>query len=173
MRKLSVAFIALLFVAAIYTPAIAITPAASPYEADVGAEFNPVVSLMDVHRGTAWKTYDRYEFSTFDGLKDVYQAGEPIVFYVEGKSGLLDVNEGNGFSVIATLIEVSRNHGNRAEVRYDQDIHAWQIRLTAPKDITKEYKLVVNLFCKTNESPCSTTYGFETQVDKIIPIQFR
>jgi hypothetical protein len=62
---------------------------------------------------------------------------------------------------------------SQAKVQFDDDRRSWQINLNAPKDISQEYKLVVNLFCKTKESPCAKTYGFETQVDKIIPIQVR
>lgn len=173
MRKLFIAFITMLLAATIYSPASAIPPA--PRDNNTNTDYSPVVTIFDLSSRIRWKTYERYEISNIYGLENVYKANEPIIFYVQGNSGKLDVDETNGFSVVATMMEMSRNLVNPGRVTYDSERRAWEVEFMAPKDITitKEYKIIVNLFCKTETSPCAITYGFKTQVDHIIPLYFQ
>lgn len=171
MGKLSIAFLAILFTAAIYTPATA--DSMPPGVISASPDFNPIVTHMDVREYKGWKTLERYNFSYIDGFYDIYNPEESIYISVQGKSDKLEVDEANGFSVFATMMDLSKNTGKRAKVKYDANKHTWKIILTAPKDNTGEYKIVVNLFCKKNDSPCAETYGFGTQIDKTLPLQVR
>lgn len=171
MRKSSVTFFALLFVVVIYTSAIADSTTPEAPAADVDKFYTPLVNLRNTCKDKGWKTSDRYDFAKIDGFQETYNAEEQITFYLEGKSGKLDVEEANGFSVFVATYDLSRNVWKSADIEYDHDRRAWQVKLTAPKDITKGYKIVLNLFCKKNDSPCATTYGFGTQVDKILTLQ--
>lgn len=175
MRKLSTAFIAFLFVAAIYSTATAdsTVPSGPSARAGVSSDYNPIVTHMEVREYKGWKNSERYDFSYIDGFQEIYNPGEQIIFSVEGKSDKLYVEKSSGFDVTATIFDLSRNIGKRAEVKYDPSRRTWKVKLIAPKESGKEYKIVLNLFCKKNDSQCATTYGFGTQIDKSLPLQVR
>ena len=153
-------------------PSTDLTPVVSTPES-LNTDYRPTVVLRNSVEYSGWKTAERYEILINEGLQNAYYAGEQIIFFVSGKSYSLAVDKLKGFNVIATFFDVSRNVGKRAVVEYDTGKNAWMIKLIAPADITKEYKLVVNLFCEKDNSPCSDMFGFGTQIDKIIPIQIR
>lgn len=139
----------------------------SPYD------FDPVVTLKEKHKfkDTGWISNDRYEISRVEGLNNNYVPGEQIAFEVTGWSSILEVNDINGFNVMATLFELPANRVNRGKTTYNPDTHVWQSKFTVPLDSTKEYKILINLFCEKMNSPCTNTFGERTQVDKIFPIQ--
>ena len=139
----------------------------------VNEDYNPIVTLLPPIEHKGWKTTAHYEFSGFDGLQDSYNANEQITFTIAGSSSNLAVEKPNGFNVVVTIFDPSKNVGRRAAVSYDPDKHAWLARLAAPTDSTTEYKLVVNLFCEKKDSPCADTYGLGTQIDKIITLHVR
>lgn len=169
-------FITLLLVALMFSAASASSlrpsvPANPVTSADIEKEYIPRVTLKNTRENKSWKNYERYEISKIDEFQGVYNPGDQVVFFVEGRSSRLDVDEANGFKVFATMIEILGNVVSRVEIQYDNERHAWQANLTAPKDKNKEYKIVINLFCKTKDSPCATSYGDGTQVDKILSLQ--
>lgn len=178
MKTQFVITVVLLFLVAIHSPATADTtlpepPAAIAAVPAGGIDYKPIIIPWDLRNDKVWITSDRYEISKINGVQDVYNVEERIVLFVEGKSGQLEVDEANGFSLVATKFDLSRNVGTREEVNFDAESHSWVVRLLAPKDVTKEYKIKLSLFCKKSESACATTYGFGTQVDKTIPLQLR
>jgi len=118
-----------------------------------------------------WRGSERYDFENIDGLQSSYSRGEPIVFDVSGLSDSLAVEPDNGFDVVATIFELPKNIVNRAKITYFPDKRAWQARFSIPLDNTKEHKILVNLACVKRGSLCASTFGFGTQVDKIIPVQ--
>jgi len=140
---------------------------ATPYD------FDPVVTLNENYKfkDRDWKTSDRYEISRVEGLNSTYVPGEKIAFEVTGWSSTLEVNDINGFNVMATLFELPVNRVNRAKTTYNPLTRVWQSKFSVPLDSTKEYKILINLFCEKKNSPCTNTFGERTQVDKIFPIQ--
>jgi hypothetical protein len=145
--------IALLFVATVYTPATA-------------------GSIARQYPG--WKTPQHFEISSVIGYQEVYNADEPIVFYVEGKSDKIDLEQSTGFYMQARIDEFPRTRPvSFAKVQYDPDKRAWQINLTAPKDNTKTYEIQLHLYCGFDDSLCATTYGRAAQVEKILPLKIR
>lgn len=168
-------FLLLLFVAINYTSAVAdSTPSKGPFISAGGlSNYTPVITHSVVLDHKGWKTLDRYEYSYIDGYQETYNPEEAIAFYVEGKSDKLYVDEANGFSVFATMFNLSDKIGKRVKVKYDSHRHSWNVKLTAPKDSDKDYKIVLNLFCKKKDSPCAETYGFDTQVDKTLVLKVR
>ncbi len=173
MKKLSTTFFALLFVAAIYSSANA---ASTVPMVDATAQVPPpplaVPATID-NRPQGWNSSERFEISDVYGLQEAYNAEEPIVFYVEGKSDKLNVEKENGFYVAASLDIPSENTTIIGNVAYDSVRHAWQVNLTAPKDNTKQYEISVHLLCGVNDSPCATSYGAGAKIDKILPLQIR
>jgi len=85
----------------------------------------------------------------------------------------LNVEKENGFYVAASLNIPSDNTVIIADVEYEPVKRAWQVKLTAPNDNTKKYEISVHLLCGRTESPCATSYGAGTRIDKIIPLQIR
>jgi hypothetical protein len=168
-------FFTLLFVAAVYSSAIADSaPAVGPSATmGVSSDYSPVVTHAFVREHKGWKTIDRYEYAYVDGYQETYNPEEAIAFSVEGKSDKLTVNETNGFSIFATMFNLTDRIGKRVKVKYDSHRNIWNMKLTAPKDSDKEYKIVINLFCKKYDSPCTETYGFGTQIDKTLPLKVR
>ena len=83
----------------------------------------------------------------------------------------MDVEQANGFYVIAALIDRSENVADIAAVEYDLKIRAWQVKLTAPRDHTKQYEISVSLVCGGKESPCTIIYGNESMANKVFPVQ--
>ena len=150
------------------TPPISSAPNASVNDS---TRYNPIVTLDDTYRFMGWKTSERYEFADIDGLQESYNAEEPIIFYVSGRSNSLTVDEKNGFNVVATIYELPTNTVNRAKVVYDPDRRAWRAKFSIPRDKAKEYKILLNLFCDKNDGLCANTYGAGTQINKIIPVQ--
>ena len=138
------------------------------------ADYIPVISLIPslVHNN-GWKTTERYDFSDIAGLQDSYSVNEQIVFSFAGSSSSLAVEKTNGFNVVVTLFDPSRNLGRRAFASYDLEKKHWLAKLAVPEDATTEYKLVLNLFCEKSASPCADIFGFGTQIDKIIPVIVR
>jgi len=122
-------------------------------------------------RSGKWLTSESYEIARIDGFQDTYAAGEKIEFYVEGKSDRLDVTEDNGFAVLAMKFDVSKSTGYRQDVEYDKEKKAWLVSMTAPKEPRWEYKILVHLYCEAQESPCALTYGFGSQVTKVLYLQ--
>lgn len=174
MNKLSIAYTTLLLLITTFTSAFADNQASTLPATNASDTYfspNPVLALFNYHNDAAWLSSDRYEFTKIDGLQETYKTGEPIVFYVEGQSEKLDVNIANGFYVLAAHFDKARRYGLYGTVTYDHDKRAWEVRITAPKDATKEYKLVLNLYCRKKDSPCATTYGFGTQVDRVYPLK--
>lgn len=140
---------------------------ANPYD------FDPVVTLNKNYKfkDRDWKTSDRYEISRVEGLNSTYVPGEKIAFEVAGWSSILEVNYENGFNVMATLFELPTNSVNRAKTTYNPSTRVWESKFSVPLDNTKEYKILINLYCEKRNSPCTNTFGERTQVDKIFPIQ--
>lgn len=136
-------------------------------------DYDPVVTLNENYKfkDRDWKTSDRYEISRVEGLNATYVLGEQIDFEVSGWSSTLEVNDINGFNVMATLFELPVNRVNRAKTTYNPVTRVWQSKFSVPLDSTKEYKILINLFCEKKNSPCTNTFGERTQVDKIFPIQ--
>lgn len=121
-----------------------------------------------------WKSSDRYELSYIDGFQEIYNAQEPIVINVEGKSDKMDVDLANGFYVSAIIYEASRRTMEKQVLgEYDSSRRVWQVKIDAPTDNNKRYELYVALFCSKTNSPCATAYGEGTQVDKVLPLQVR
>jgi len=149
MKKL---LIALLLVATSYIPAIAVTTA---------------------REYPGWKTSERFEISKIEGYQEVYSAQEPIVFYLEGKSDKMDVEQANGFYVSATLYDVPRTGIQNAVVKYDPARRAWLVKLKAPTDSTKAYEIQVHLYCGKEGSACTGTYGLSAQKEIILPLSVR
>lgn len=132
-----------------------------------GNDYKPIITFMNVGVYKGWKSSDRFDFSYVDGVQEIYNPEEQILISVEGKSDKLFVEQGNGFDVAATIIDLSRKVGKCADVKYDSNRRVWQIKATAPKDRDREYKILLNLFCKKHQSSCAETYGLGAQVDKI------
>lgn len=136
-------------------------------------DYTPVVTLLPSVEHKGWKITEHFEFSSFDGLLDSYNANEPVEFTVAGTSSSLAVEKPNGFNLVVTMFDPSRKVGRRAAVAYDSTKHAWLVRLSAPANNSTTYKLIFNLFCEKKESPCADTFGFGTQIDKSITLQVR
>ncbi len=177
MRKLIMVFIISLFVIASHSSVLAAAPDHAPLSSDFLASLpNTVTSsaATKIERNK-WKSSERYEFLTINGIQETYNAGEAINFYVQGKSNILEVTEENGFYVAATFFALPKIKGERVPVVYDTTKRAWRVIYSAPTDTTKQYEIVVHLFCgKTdvqNESPCEAMHGERTQIDKFIPIK--
>lgn len=150
MKKL---FIIVFILTAIYTPASAgTTPRQYP----------------------GWKTPQHFEVSAIDGYQEVYNAGEPIVFYVEGKSDKISLEQSTGFYMQGRIYDYPRTKSVvSAKIKYDSDRRAWQVQLIAPQDNTKEYEIVLHLYCGFDDSLCAITYGKAAQVEKILPLKIR
>lgn len=153
------------------TPSAEQPTAATPLDTIPSLNYDPVVTLKDTYRKIKWKSDDRFEISRIDGLNSSYYANEQISFEVTGWSSNLEVNEENGFNVMATLYELPTNRTNRAKTTYNQDTRVWQVKFHAARDNTKEYKILINLYCAKNNSLCANTFGLGTQVDKISSVQ--
>lgn len=121
-----------------------------------------------------WKTPQHFEISSIIDYQEVYNADEPIIFYVEGKSDKIDLEQSTGFYMQARIDEYPRTKTvSFAKVQYDPDKRAWQIKLTAPKDNTKDYEIELFLYCGFDDSLCATTYGRAAQVEKILHLKVR
>lgn len=149
------------------------SPPATPAFSGGDQDYQPVVTHMTVGNLNTWKTSEHYDFLYVDGFLGIYNPGEQVEFSVEGKSDKLTVEKTNGFDVAATIIDLSENMGTRLDVRYNNDRRTWQFKFAAPNDSGKEYKIVLNLFCRKPDSQCATSYGFGTQVDKVLTLQVR
>ena len=152
-------------------PAVASELSALPETAST--VYNPIVTLLPSLEHKGWKSTDRFDFSTIDGVLESYSANTLIEFTVAGTSSSLAVEKANGFNVVATLFDTTRKIGRRAGVAYAPDKHAWIVRLAAPSDNSATYKLIINLFCEKQSSLCADTFGFGTQIDKSITLQVR
>ena len=145
--------IALLFVAAVYTPASA---------GSIPREY------------PGWKTPQHFEISSVYDYQEEYDAAQPIAFYVEGKSDKIDLGQSTGFTIQARIDEFPRTKPlSFANGKYDPEKRAWQLTFTAPKDNTKKYEIHILLYCGRDNSPCSDTYGRAAQVEKILPLTVR
>lgn len=119
-----------------------------------------------------WKDSERFDISRIDGLYDEYNPGEPIVFFVEGKSDKLIVEKENGFYVSALLGNHSDHKVFGAKVDYDPDKHAWKVEFTAPES-AKQYDISLYLLCRPDESPCAAVFGVDTWVNIIRQVTVR
>mgnify|MGYP001570299123 CR=1 FL=1 len=175
MKKIFAALFAFIVLTATHSPATAgsAVPDNPSAVASANTDYNPVVTHMNVREHKGWKATERYAFSYIIVFHEIYNPEEPIEFTVEGKSDALYVDEANGFSVFATMFDLSRSVGSRATVEYDAGRRIWNIKLTAPKDSGKDYKIVLNLFCRKNNTPCADTYGYGTQIDKTLSLRVR
>lgn len=174
MTKFLVTFINLLFVVTIFTPAGASPP---PALADKAADHiqnsNPSSPASFAHRPQGWITNERFEVPVIDGLQEAYNAGDPIEFYVEGKSNKMDVDKSNGFYIAASLDCPADHHGIIAAVKYDPDRRGWKVKLNAPNDSSKQYEISVHLLCGGNATPCASVYGEGSRMDKVLPLKVR
>lgn len=176
MRKMVVVFIALLLATATYFPACA----ASIEAADRIIESQPsdlniaTRSITKKLQHGKWKSSERYQILSIDGIQETYKAGGAINLFVQGESQLLEVTEENGFYVAATVFALPKIKGERVPVVYDENKRAWRLFFTAPTDTTKQYEIVVHLFCGgnslQNNRSCETVHGERTQIDKSILI---
>lgn len=133
-----------------------------------------LISIQATASEYPWKTLPPFEISYIDGYQEVYGADEQIIFYVEGNSFRTETEPQNGFNVAANIddpLEQRSVSGTSGE--YDESRRAWLIKLTAPKDNTKSYKLSVYLYCGRDEGPCAEIYGRAAQISKIYPLQVR
>lgn len=136
-------------------------------------DYEPVVSPRPLGDLTTWKTSERYDFSYVLRFMEIYNPDEQVVFTVEGKSDKFFVDKSSGFDVSAALFDPSRNKFKRLDVKFNEDRRFWEVNLKVPHDGDKEYKILLNLYCKKMDSPCSEAYGFGTQVDKILKLKVR
>jgi hypothetical protein len=122
-----------------------------------------------------WKTLPPFEIWFIDGYQETYDAGEQIVFYVEGRShSLIEAEPQTGFNVQASIFDSAGNKTySGTNGKYDENKRAWLITLTAPKDNTKSYRLSVSLYCGKDESPCAEIYGRAAQTSKSLFLQIR
>jgi len=167
MKKLIFASITLLLASSIGNQVIAA-------DALNNTSLDQILSPTTVDINSQWWTgTDRYEISYIDGYREAYLSGEPIEFYVEGKSDKLVINKENGFYVSAALHNLTNPSAQVAIVNYDAGRNAWRVKLIAPLDTTKEYKVTVHLICGAeNESPCSGVYAKGTRLDKELSFRF-
>jgi hypothetical protein len=179
MKKLFIVFIALLSLAANYAHCRAASTTSEQQPATYSTNLQPIKTIP-VIRGKGWKTSERFEISNIEGFQEACNAEEQIIFHVEGKSEQMNVDEASGFEVAATIYDRTRKAGhhadkvgNRAEVEYDPGKRAWQVKLTAPKVSNDNYAIVVSLYCREKDSPCATTYGYGTQINKILQVKVR
>ena len=122
-----------------------------------------------------WKTLPPFEISFVDGYQETYNAGDQIVFYVEGKSpSRVEAEPQAGFDVQAYIVDqtAKRNHTG-TNGKYDENRRAWLVTLTAPKDNTKSYEISVSLYCGKDESPCAEIYGRAAQTQKTLNLLVR
>ena len=136
-------------------------------------DYEPVVSPLPLGTLTTWKISERYDFSYVLRFMETYNPDEQVVFTVEGKSDKLIVEKSNGFDMSASLFDPSRNKFKRLDVKFNEGRRFWEVNLKVPHDGDKEYKILLNLYCKKMDSPCSEAYGFGTQVDKILKLKVR
>jgi len=116
-----------------------------------------------------WKTSERFEIVSIDGFNETYDAEEPILFYVAGKSDKMDVTKENGFYVAAGLDNLTDNAGDIAAVKYDSDKRAWRVKITGKRDNAKQYEVSIHLACGGRaNSPCATVYGNGTIINKTL-----
>lgn len=121
-----------------------------------------------------WKTLPPFEISYIVGYQEVYDADEQIMFYVQGNSFRTETEPQNGFNVQSNIdapAEQRSVSGSYGE--YDEGRRAWLIKLKAPKDNTKSYKLSVSLYCASDVSPCAEIYGVAAQISKTYSLQVR
>ncbi len=176
---MKILFLALLFVASLLSlsasASTVITPAPTPATppTEISKDYLPIVSAVKEWENKQWKNQDKYWISRIDGYLESYAPKSSIKFYVEGGADKIDVTEDNGFFLIGTIIETNRNIAMREPGQFDQNRRAWLLEFTTPEDTSKNYKLVLNMYCKQKESLCATTYGFKTQMDKILPLFVR
>ncbi len=121
-----------------------------------------------------WKTSERFEIASIDGFNESYDADEPIIFYVIGKSDRMDVTKENGFYVAAGLDNRTDNAGDIAAVKYDSDKSAWRVKIAGKRDNSKQYEVSIHLACGGGaSSPCATVYGNGTIINKTLSYQAR
>jgi hypothetical protein len=122
-----------------------------------------------------WKTLPPFEISFIDGYQETYNAGEQIVFYVEGKSpSKVEAEPQAGFHVQAYIADkTAKSNHSGTNGKYDENKHAWLVTLTAPEDNTKSYHMSVSLYCSNDESPCAEIYGRAARTNKILNLQVR
>lgn len=121
-----------------------------------------------------WKTSERFEIASTDGFNETYDADEPILFYVAGKSDQMDVTKENGFYIAAGLDNLTDNAGDIAAIKYDSDRHAWRVKIAGKREKSKQYEVSIHLACGGGaNSPCATVYGNGTIINKILSYQAR
>ena len=121
-----------------------------------------------------WKTLPPFEISYIDGYEEVYDAGEQIIFYVQGNSFRTETEPRNGFGVQASIDDPAEQRSVAgATGEYDESRRAWLIKLKAPKDNTKSYKLSIGLYCDRDEGSCAEIYGRAAQTSKTYSLQVR
>ena len=121
-----------------------------------------------------WKTLPPFEISYIVGYQEVYDADEQIMFYVQGNSFRTETEPQNGFNVQANIDDPAEQRsvsGSYGE--YDEGRRAWLIKLKAPRENTKSYKLSISLYCASDVSPCAEIYGRAAQISKTYPLQVR
>lgn len=174
MRNLFIAISALWLISAnSVTSSIAAEASSTDDNATIVKDYEPVVSHFPLGTLSTWKTSERYDFSYILGLLETYNPDEQVVFSVEGKSDKLFVDKTNGFEVAASMIDPSENKVKRLDIKYNEDRRFWQVKFNVPHVSNKEYRILLNLYCKKMDSPCSEAYGFGTQVDKVLKLKVR
>lgn len=138
----------------------------------------PIVQQLSVS-GTAisapeyqWKVSTPFEVSFVDGFMGVYQAGEPIVFHVEGRSPVqIEALPENGFSLAAAIYDVPRSRTIQSVAgNFDETRRAWQVTFTAPGDNAISYEVEIHLYCGRDESQCAEIYGRAAQTTKLLSL---
>ena len=122
-----------------------------------------------------WKTQPPFEVIDADGYQSSYQAGDPISFYVIGKSYVeIDAEPKNGFSVSAAIYDVPRTKSFQSVTgKYDEAKHGWQVDFTTPKDSSLSYEIEIHLYCGQDDSRCAEIYGISAQTTKQMSFSVR
>lgn len=141
----------------------------------IGAMLVAALSIPASAKEYPWKTLPPFEISFIDGYQETYSAGEPIIFYVEGKShSKVEAEPQAGFDVQAYILDsADKTNHSGTNGKYDENKQAWLVTLTAPKDNTKSYEISISLYCGKDESPCAEIYGRAAQVGRTLNLQVR
>ena len=117
--------------------------------------------------GYRWKDGHSFEIYRVSGVERTCEAGARITLEVFGRSisGNVDPDPKSGFNVQAYIDHVDLPEATTgANGKWKKDLHGWVVELSAPQEFHEDYRLQVSLYCATEPSPCSETYGRAAQV---------
>ena len=109
-----------------------------------------------------------------DGYNEVYNPGEQITFYVEGRSPVqIDPDSKSGFNVQVYITNEKDDILSGTNGEFDEEKRAWQVKVTAPKGSASDYKMIISFYCGAEKSPCTDIYGRASTVSKTLPLVIR